>query len=230
MSWLKSLPSASRLLEVFQAFPETARPLIAYHEALLRGPSQLSAGERELIAAYVSGLNGCDFCHAIHAQTAAALGIDAQVLATMMSNLESVSIDLRMRPILSFVQKLTLSPSRMTPADAEAVFVAGWDDHALYDAVAICGLFNLMNRLVNGLGIEAEPAYTQSVAQYLATGGYAGFLPLLDEANQSHQGTLRVFARRSFGRRSALKTVLRAKSNFTALQKPWRRDLTARTR
>jgi uncharacterized peroxidase-related enzyme len=187
MSWLKSLPSASRLLEVFQAFPETARPLIAYHEALLRGPSQLSAGERELIAAYVSGLNGCDFCHAIHAQTAAALGIDAQVLATMMSNLESVSIDLRMRPILSFVQKLTLSPSRMTPADAEAVFVAGWDDHALYDAVAICGLFNLMNRLVNGLGIEAEPAYTQSVAQYLATGGYAGFLPLLDEANQSHQ-------------------------------------------
>jgi uncharacterized peroxidase-related enzyme len=187
MSWLKSLPSASRLFEVFQAFPETARPLIAYHEALLRGPSQFSAGERELIAAYVSGLNGCDFCHAIHGQTAAALGIDAQVLATMMSNLESVSIDLRMRPILSFVQKLTLSPSRMTPADAEAVFVAGWNDQALYDAVAICGLFNLMNRLVNGLGIEANSAYTQFVAQHLAAGGYASFLPLLDRVSQSHQ-------------------------------------------
>jgi uncharacterized peroxidase-related enzyme len=187
MSWLKSLPSASRLLEIFQAFPETARPLIAYHEALLRGPSQFSAGERELIGAYVSALNGCDFCQAIHSQAAAALGIDAHVLATMRSNLQSVSIDMRMRPILSFVQKLTLSPSRMTPADAEAVFAAGWNDHSLYDAVAICGLFNLMNRLVNGLGIEADSAYTQTVAQYLATGGYARFLPLLAAANQPHR-------------------------------------------
>jgi uncharacterized peroxidase-related enzyme len=151
------------------------------------GFTRVAVGERELIAAYVSGRNGCDCCHAIHARTAAALGIDAQGLATMMSNLESVSIDLRMRPVLSFVEKLTLYPSRVTSADAEAVFVAGWDDHALYDAVAICGLFNLMNRLVNGLGIEANSGYTQSVAQYLATGGYAGFLPLLDQANQSHR-------------------------------------------
>src|SRR5271165_1925817 len=57
MSWLKSLPSNSRLFEVFQAFPETARPLIEYHEALMRGPSPFTVGERELIAAYVSGLN-----------------------------------------------------------------------------------------------------------------------------------------------------------------------------
>jgi hypothetical protein len=38
---------AIRCGEVFQAYPETARPLVAYHEALLRGPSQFSAGERE---------------------------------------------------------------------------------------------------------------------------------------------------------------------------------------
>jgi alkylhydroperoxidase family enzyme len=60
MSWLKSLPSNSRLFEVFQAFPETARPLIEYHEALMRGLSPFTVG-RELIAAYVSGLNSCGF-------------------------------------------------------------------------------------------------------------------------------------------------------------------------
>jgi hypothetical protein len=49
MSWLKSLRSTSRLLEVLQAFPETARPLIAYHEALLRGASRFGAGEREMV-------------------------------------------------------------------------------------------------------------------------------------------------------------------------------------
>jgi uncharacterized peroxidase-related enzyme len=182
MSWLKSLPANSRLHNVFQAFPQTARPLIAYHEALLRGPSPFSAGERELIAAYVSGLNSCDFCRDIHAQTAAAFGIDTHILHALLTEPDSAPVDARIRPVLSFVRKLTLSPSHMTLADAEAVFAAGWDDHALHDAAAICGLFNLMNRLVDGLGIETDAAHTQFVAQRLATTSYAGFLPILPEA------------------------------------------------
>ncbi|HYY26821.1 MAG TPA: peroxidase-related enzyme [Chthoniobacterales bacterium] len=179
MCWLKTLPENSGLHNVFQAFPETARPLIVYHETLLRGPSPFSVGERELIAAYVSGLNACAFCHDVHSQTAAAFGIDTQTLRALLADPGSAPVDARLRPVLSFVRKLTLSPSRMTPADAEVVFAAGWDDRALHDAAAICGLFNLMNRLVDGLGIEADTAHTQFVAQHLATTGYAEFLPLL---------------------------------------------------
>jgi uncharacterized peroxidase-related enzyme len=188
MSWLKSLPANSRLHNVFQAFPETARPLIAYHEALMRGPSPFSAGEREFIAAYVSGLNACDFCYDIHAQTAAAFGIDTQTLRALLTEPDLAPVDTRIRPVLAFVRKLTLSPNRMTPADAQAVFDAGWNDRALHDAAAICGLFNLMNRLVDGLGIEADGAHTQFVAQRLATTSYAGFLSLLPEAKHGHRG------------------------------------------
>ena len=68
----------------------------------------------------------------------------------------------------------------MTAADVDELFVAGWNDRALHDAAGICGLFNLMNRLVNGLGVEAPEAYTKLAAQRLAAGGYAqllGFLP-----------------------------------------------------
>ena len=39
--------------------PETGRPLSELAEVLLRGPGTLTRGERELIAAYVSGLNDC---------------------------------------------------------------------------------------------------------------------------------------------------------------------------
>lgn len=39
---------------------------------LLRAPNPLSPGERELIAAYVSGLNECDFCCRSHSAFAAA--------------------------------------------------------------------------------------------------------------------------------------------------------------
>jgi len=59
MAYLQSLPVVVVLLDVFRAYPETARPLLDYHRALMRGPSPLSVADRELIAAYVSGLNAC---------------------------------------------------------------------------------------------------------------------------------------------------------------------------
>ncbi len=70
MTFLPSLPDDAVLLDVFRAFPQTARPLLEYHQALLRGPSPLSVAERELIAAFVSGLNACRYCHGVHTATA----------------------------------------------------------------------------------------------------------------------------------------------------------------
>ena len=52
--------------------PETGRPISELAEVLLRGPSELTRGERELIAAYVSALNECRYCTASHSATAAA--------------------------------------------------------------------------------------------------------------------------------------------------------------
>src|SRR5919204_6392631 len=86
------------------------------------------------------------------------------------------------RPVLNFVQKLTLSPAKVTPADVDPIFAAGWGDRALHDATAICALFNLMNRLVNGLGVEASVSYTKMAAQRLADGGYVQLLDLLPTA------------------------------------------------
>jgi alkylhydroperoxidase family enzyme len=76
--------------------------------------------------------------------------------------------------VLHYVGELTLTPSRMTPADAQAVFAAGWDDRALHDAVSVCALFNLMNRLVDGLGVTAGDEYLAASARRLADRGYAG--------------------------------------------------------
>jgi uncharacterized peroxidase-related enzyme len=179
MSYLRSLKPDAGLLQIFQAVPEVARPLLEYHEVLLRGDSPFSVAERELIAAYVSSLNNCDYCHAVHSQTAVALGIPAKMIAGMLSNPQSEHVDFPMQPVLTFVRKLTLSPGRITSADADQVFAGGWNDRALHDAVAICGLFNLMNRIVNGLGIEASESYTKLAGQRLAERGYAQLLDFL---------------------------------------------------
>jgi hypothetical protein len=78
-----------------------------------------------------------------------------------------------------YVGKLTLTPAKITPEDAEAVLAAGWQEQALHDAVAVCALFNMMNRLVDGLGITAGEDYFRMAAGRLAGAGYAGLKDLL---------------------------------------------------
>lgn len=59
---------------------------------------------------------------------------------------------LRLKPLLAFVRKLTLTPGDMAEADADAVFAAGWDEKALHDAIAITARMCFMQRLVEGFG------------------------------------------------------------------------------
>lgn len=63
----------------------------------------------------------------------------------------------RERAILDYAVKLTLRPMDMRREDVEALRNAGLDDGAIHDVAQVTGLFNLYNRLADGLGIEAEP-------------------------------------------------------------------------
>ncbi len=62
MALFPSLPDNPHLADVYRTFPSQLKPLLDYHDALLRGDSPLSVAQRELIAAFVSGLNACNFC------------------------------------------------------------------------------------------------------------------------------------------------------------------------
>jgi len=180
MSYLRSLPADAVLLQVFQAYPDTSRPLLGYHEQVMRGPSPFTIAERELIAAYVSGVNACTYCHGVHAATAEAFGVPSGLLTAALADLDSAPVDDRLRPVLHYVGKLTRTPSRMTEADADAVYAAGWDERAVHDAVLVCALFNFMNRIVEGLGISADEAYFEMSGKRLHTRGYAGLADVLD--------------------------------------------------
>jgi uncharacterized peroxidase-related enzyme len=152
-----SLPETPHLSDVFRRFPRGVRPLLEYHDVLLRGPSPLSVAERELLAAYVSGLNACGFCFGAHQQIAAVHGVEPGLLERLVADPASAGVEAKLLPLLAYVKALTESPSSIRPAHAEAVFAAGWDEDALYDAVSVCALFNFMNRLVEGTGVVTSP-------------------------------------------------------------------------
>ena len=110
-------------------------------------------------------------------QTAERMGVEVGLLPRIVQDGELDDVAPKLRPVLALARKLTLSPRSATKADAEALLAAGWDDSALYYAVAVTALFNLMNRLVEGLGIELDPSYVAPASRRLAERGY---LPLLE--------------------------------------------------
>ena len=156
MPLLPSLPDPAHLGDLIAAFPKGMRPLIAYVDALLRGESDLTIGERELIAAYTSALNACRFCHQSHALYTELFGVDPARIDALMADPDAAPYGEKMKPLLAYVAKLNSLPARLVPADAEAVLAAGWSEAALFDAIQINALFNLMNRMVEGAGVNFD--------------------------------------------------------------------------
>ena len=160
MSLFPSLGDKPHLGAVFQAFPDAVKPLLAYHDVLLRGDSPLSIAEREIIATYVSGLNACTFCFGAHKIYAKVFGVEEGLIDAMMDNIDTAPLPAKLKPLLVYVKKLTVLPARIKDADAKAVYDVGWSERALYDAVQICALFNFMNRIIEGTGVTFDYSQT----------------------------------------------------------------------
>jgi uncharacterized peroxidase-related enzyme len=156
MTLFPSLTDAPHLADVYRRFPEHVKPILEYHDRLLRGDSPLTVGERELIAAYVSGLNACAFCFGAHKLYAEAFGFDSELVEQMAADLDAAPIDAKLKPLLRYAGKLKSPPSRLTPEDAKSVYDAGWTERALFDAVEIAALFNYMNRIIEGTGVSFD--------------------------------------------------------------------------
>jgi uncharacterized peroxidase-related enzyme len=156
MPQFPSLPETAHLTDLLSRFPKTVRPLMAYTNAVLRSEGALSMADRELIAAFVSGLNACTFCFGSHLIYARALGVEEGVVEAMIR--DPGIADPKWQPLLVYLKKLNTLPSQMVQADAQAVFEAGWSEEALFEAIEVASLFNMMNRIVEGAGVNFDYA------------------------------------------------------------------------
>lgn len=136
-------------------------PLLEYHDAILREDSELTVAERELIAAYVYSIIGCHYCFSAHRDHARAWGIDERAFGDVEIDLAHPTIPARMRPVLAFARKLTLEPSSVAMADAQAVYDAGFSEEGLFDILSVTALYNFMNRILEGAGIKKHKTQVQ---------------------------------------------------------------------
>jgi len=162
------------VVDVFMRDPKRYLPYAQFIAAVMSEESDLSRVERESIALYVSGLNECGYCVGSHQAVLRGLGADAAV-----APLEQASA--RMRPVLDFARKLTLTPGAIDQADIDTVRAAGWSEQAVEDIVNVVSLFASLNRLVDGLGIAGSPAVFEKSGPMIAQHGYGPLAQALDQ-------------------------------------------------
>jgi len=155
--------------------PETGRPLSELAEVLLRGPSTLTRGERELIAAYVSALNDCRYCASAHSACAAAQlpgGMD--LVEQVRADLGSAPVPGKLKALLNIAAAVCDSGHAVTAPHVDAARDAGATDLEIHDVVLIAAAFCMLNRYVDGLATVAPDDFAvyAAGARRLISAGY----------------------------------------------------------
>jgi uncharacterized peroxidase-related enzyme len=155
--------------------PQTARPLAELANVLLRGEHPLTAGERELIAAYVSGLNECRFCSASHSAFAAAqLDEGMPLVEQVRTDLDAAPVSGKMRALLKIAGAVRDDGRKVTQELVDQARGEGATDLEVHDTVLIAAAFCMFNRYVDGLGTVApdDPAGYVRAAGRIIEHGY----------------------------------------------------------
>ena len=155
--------------------PVTARPMRELVEVLMRGPSTLSPGEREMIAAFVSARNECRFCHASHRAAAAHhLAGNYELVDAVSRDYQTAPVSAKLKALLAIAGKVQQDGKLVTAADVGRARAEGATDVEIHDAVLIAAAFSMFNRYVDGLGTLEPPdaAAYDPMGRRMATEGY----------------------------------------------------------
>ena len=78
-----------------------------------------------------------------------------------------------MRTTLGLLEKLTLTPADVEPKDITPLRAAGVSDQAIEDAIVVCALFNVIDRLADAfeVAIPSEEGFAHT-GEHLFTRGY----------------------------------------------------------
>lgn len=165
------LPGITGLLEYRQ---DSAQPIRELTQLLMRGPSTLTEGERELIASVVSHGNQCTFCTTAHTAAADLLLGDPETSKQVKQNISTAPVSEKMKALLTIASLVRESGKSVTTAAIEKAKASGATDIEIHDTVLIAALFCLYNRYVDGMAtaLPSDGNYYNVLAERLVNHGY----------------------------------------------------------
>jgi len=165
------LPGITGLLEYRK---DTAAPIRALTQVLLRGPSTLTEGERELIATVVSHRNECKFCTAAHTAAANILLEEENTSSKVKQDINAAPVSNKMKALLTIAAQVQESGKAVTEEAIQRAKNEGATDVEIHDTVLIAAMFCLYNRYVDGLSTvtPVDPEFYKGLGRRLKDHGY----------------------------------------------------------
>ena len=162
-----------QIWNLFAFRPEVTSHLASFTEGVMRSPAPISGGLRELIAAYTSWTNDCQFCWRSHAAVAAEMLGSEELVRSVLNDLESSPLSEQEKALMRFARKMTKELPEMNEEDVAELRGLLWSDEAIYYTILVVSLFNFYNRWITTSGVHpvSEEAH-QLHGKRLAWSGY----------------------------------------------------------
>ena len=129
--------------------PDEFRAFMAYHDALMEKPGNLTKAEREMIVVATSNANQCQYCVVAHGAILRVRAKNPLVADQVAINYRKADITDRQRAMLDFAMKVSFEAYAIGDEDFAVLADHGFDQEDAWDIAAIAAFFGMSNRIAN---------------------------------------------------------------------------------
>ena len=150
------------LPNVFAAYtvrPEHLRRWIKHFTEIMRGTSELTPAEREMIGVVVSAENHCLYCLVSHGAELRQLLGDPVLADRISYDYRRAGLGQRALAMLNYAVKITRTPVECCEADVQHLRNVGFSDEGIFDIAETAAMYNFTNRLASATGMLPNLEY-----------------------------------------------------------------------
>ena len=128
--------------------------------------------EAELMAAFVSKLNRCEYWTGDHTAVAV-LGLEEKMVNAALDDWQTAPLEPRLKAAFAYLDKLILAPKDLGVADIIELRESGLSDRAIEEVAYVAYLFSVMDRLADTFDFDIpNENLVSNTAQFLYKHGY----------------------------------------------------------
>jgi len=150
--------TVDNVMQAHSLRPHTMGGHLALYRSVLHHPDNtLPLSFLEIVAAYTSIINRCNYSLTHHFANARQLLQDNlrsdRILQALHNQRPDDVFEGKELALLEYAAKLTANVSEMKKSDMDSLHEAGCRDGEILEVNQVCAYFNYSNRLLNGLGV-----------------------------------------------------------------------------
>lgn len=152
----------ARIHKIQSLNPETITTHMDLYLSIMFSRSPLSRTQREMMAVVVSATNDCEYCQLHHGEALNHYWKDRERVEQLRVDYDKLDLNNVDKRLCQLARELTLNPNSINKDKyITPLKNTGLSDRAILDAVLVISYFNFVNRIVQGLGVEADEQEVQ---------------------------------------------------------------------